>query len=237
MASRDWNYGKRLTLCCYLVVFVATVVMGLYVSRVVYAATVPVGFTDSLVVNGLVNPTAMEFAPDGRLFVCEQGGALRVIKNGTLLSSPFLSITVNSSGERGLLGVAFDPDFAINHFVYIYYTVATLPIHNRISRFTASGDVAVPGSEDVILELDNLSSATNHNGGAIHFGPDGNLYVAVGDNANGNNAQSLTTLHGKMLRIRSDGSFPSDNPFFNETTLNNKAIWALGLRNPFTFSI
>ena len=236
MSLRDWQYRERLALCCYLVLFVAVLFVGLYASRVAHAATVPGGFTDSLVANGLASPTAMEFAPDGRLFVCEQGGTLRVIKNGALLTTPFLTVTVNSSGERGLLGVAFDPNFAINQFVYIYYTATTPTIHNRISRFTASGDVAVPGSETVVLELDNLSSATNHNGGAIHFGLDGKLYVAVGDNANGNNAQSLSTLHGKMLRIFSNGGIPSDNPFFNQTTGNNRAIWALGLRNPFTFS-
>lgn len=102
----------------------------------------------SEVASGLTNPTAMAFAPDGRLFVCEQGGQLRVIKNGTLLSTPFLNLTVDASGERGLLGVAFDPNFATNRFLYVYYTVRT-PAHNRVSRFTANGDVAVAGSETV----------------------------------------------------------------------------------------
>ena len=114
-----------------------------------------------------------------------------MIKNGALLATPFLTVSVNSAGERGLLGVAFDPNFAVNQFVYVYYTTASAPIHNRVSRFTAMGDVAAAGSEVVILELENLSSATNHNGGAIHFGPDGKLYVAVGDNANGANSQTL----------------------------------------------
>jgi len=109
----------------------------------------------------------MAFAPDGRLFVCQQGGQLRVIKTGSLLSTPFVSLTVESSGERGLLGIAFDPNFATNNYIYLYYTVSTSPNHNRISRFTAAGDTAVPGSEAVILELDNLSSATNLNGGAL----------------------------------------------------------------------
>jgi glucose/arabinose dehydrogenase len=178
----------------------------------------------------------MAFAPDGRLFVCQQGGQLRVIKNGSLLSTPFVSLTVDSSGERGLLGIAFDPNFATNHYLYVYYTVATSPIHNRVSRFTAAGDTAVPGSEAIILELDNLSSATNHNGGAIHFGPDGKLYIGVGENANGANSQTLSNLLGKMLRINADGTIPTNNPFYNTTTGNNRAIWALGLRNPFTFA-
>jgi glucose/arabinose dehydrogenase len=200
------------------------------------AATLPGGFTENLVASGISSPTAMSFAPDGRLFVCQQGGQLRVIKNGALLAAPFLTVTVDSSGERGLLGVAFDPNFATNQFVYIYYTVPGTPAHNRVSRFTASGDVAAPGSEVIILELNNLSSATNHNGGAIHFGPDEKLYIAVGDNANGSNAQTLNNLLGKMLRINANGTIPNDNPFFNQATGNNRAIWTRGLRNPYTFA-
>jgi glucose/arabinose dehydrogenase len=200
------------------------------------AATLPTGFTETLIASGIASPTAMQFAPDGRLFVAEQGGRLRVIKDGALLPTPFLTLTVSSSGERGLLGVAFDPNFAVNRFVYVYYTATTPAIHNRISRFTANGDVAVAGSEVILLELNNLSSATNHNGGALAFGPDGKLYAAVGENANGNNAQVFTNLLGKMLRINADGSIPTDNPFFATTTGANRAIWALGLRNPFTFA-
>src|SRR5262245_29514069 len=198
-------------------------------------ATLPSGFTESLIASGLNNPTAMQFAPDGRLFVCEQGGRLRVIKNGSLLSTPFVTVTVSSTGERGLLGVAFDPDFAVNQFVYIYYTATTPAIHNRVSRFTASGDVAATGSEVVLMDLENLS-ATNHNGGALAFGPDEKLYVAVGENAVASNAQSLSNRLGKVLRLNRDGSIPTDNPFFTTATGLNRAIWALGLRNPFTFA-
>jgi glucose/arabinose dehydrogenase len=199
------------------------------------AATVPAGFVDTLVAGSLNRPTAMALAPDGRLFVCEQGGTLRVIKNNALLSTPFVSLTVSSLGERGLLGVAFDPNFAANQFVYVYYTATTPTIHNRVSRFTASGDVAVAGSEIMLLDLETLS-AVNHNGGAIHFGPDGKLYVGVGENAVGSNAQSLNNRLGKMLRINADGSIPADNPFFTTASGVNRAIWALGLRNPFTFA-
>jgi glucose/arabinose dehydrogenase len=87
------------------------------------AATLPPGFTESVIASGISNPTAMDFAPDGRLFVCQQNGQLRIIKNDTLLAAPFLTVTTDPTGERGLLGVAFDPDFANNHMVYIYYTV------------------------------------------------------------------------------------------------------------------
>jgi glucose/arabinose dehydrogenase len=213
------------------------VVGGITASAEPAAAGVPPAFTDTLVAGGLSAPTAMAIAPDGRTFVAEQGGRLRVIANGSLLATPFLTVSTTATGERGLLGVTFDPDFATNRYVYVYYTATSPAVHNRLSRFTANGNVAVPGSERILLELDNLSSATNHNGGAIHFGPDGKLYVAVGENAAPSNAQSLTNLLGKMLRINSDGSIPSDNPFVNSTTGRNRAIWALGLRNPFTFSI
>src|SRR5439155_10767598 len=105
------------------------------------ATGLPAGFQDVTVVSGLSNPTAMEFAPDGRLFVAQQGGQLRVIKNGALLGTPFVTLTVNSSGERGLLGVTFDPNFSSNQYVYVFYTATSPSTHNRISRFTASGDV------------------------------------------------------------------------------------------------
>ena len=205
------------------------------------AATLPPNFARSQVVGGLASPTAMEFAPDGRLFVAEQRGTLRVVKSGANLAT-FLDISgrVDSAGERGLLGLAFDPAFSNNHYVYLYYTqraTGTTPAHNRVIRVTARGDRAVAGSKKLILRLDNLSSATNHNGGAIHFGEDGKLYVAVGDNANGENAQSLRNLKGKILRINKDGTIPRDNPFYKRATGTNRAIWALGLRNPFSFAI
>jgi glucose/arabinose dehydrogenase len=200
-------------------------------------ATLPPGFTETPIASGLANPTAFDLAPDGRIFITEQGGTVRIFRDGTLLPTPFLSLNVDSAGERGLLGIAFDPNFAANHFVYVYYTVPAAPEHNRVSRFTANGDVAVPGSEVVLLDLNPLSTATNHNGGAIHFGTDGKLYIGVGENANGANSQSLDTLLGKMLRINPDGSIPGDNPFFTTASGVNRAIWALGLRNPFTFAV
>ena len=208
-----------------------------------HAATLPVGFTESQWGSALPSAaTSMAFAPDGRLFVCLQSGQVRVItENGVLLPNPFISLSVDSNGERGLLGVAFDPNFESNHFVYIYYTMPGSPAHNRISRFRANGNVAVPNSEFVLVNLDPLSNATNHNGGAIHFGPDGKLYAGVGENANGANSQSLSNRLGKILRINSNGSIPSDNPttfpgIAGSTTGPNRAIWAVGLRNPFTFA-
>src|SRR5262249_6841757 len=147
---------------------------------------------------GFSSPTSMDVAPDGRIFVCQQTGTLKLIKNDVLQSTPVLTVTVDSNGERGLLGVVVDPNFTQNNYIYIYYTVPS-PAHNRVSRFTMNGDVA--SGEVVLLDLDNLSTATNHNGGALHFGSDGKLYIAVGDNANGSNSQSFVILFGKILRI------------------------------------
>lgn len=208
------------------------------------AATLPTDFTETQFASGFTNPTAMAFAPDGRLFVCQQGGQLRVVKNDALLTTPFVSLTVDSNGERGLLGVAFDPNFATNNFVYVYYTATTPQVHNRVSRFTASvanPDLAQAGSEVVLLDLTNLSGSTSHNGGAIHFGPDGKLYIAVGENENAANSQTIGNLLGKILRVNSDGTLPADNPttfpgIAGSPTGINRAIWSVGLRNPFTFS-
>ena len=143
----------------------------------------------------------MEFAPDGRLFVSQQGGRLRVIKNGVLLSTPFVTVSVDSTGDRGLIGIAFDPAFSTNHFVYVYYTSPTPVPHNRVSRFTANGDVAVAGSEKILIELPDLGTATMHNGGvdslrrrrqAVHRDRRQRATAPL--------AQSMTNLLGKMLR-------------------------------------
>lgn len=217
-----------------------TTVLGAPASAV--AANLLAGFTETTVASGLSRPTAMALAPDGRIFICEQGGTLRVVENGKLLATPFVTLNVDSGGERGLLGVAFDPEFGTTGFVYVYYTVPGSPAHNRVSRFTASGNVALPGSEHTILELESLSlTALNHNGGAIHFGPDGKLYVAVGENAKTDNSQTLTNRLGKILRVNRDGSIPNDNPAAFDGIVgtpqgDNRAIWAVGLRNPFTFA-
>lgn len=192
------------------------------------------GFFETPVASGFSGPTAMEFAPDGRLFVAEQEGKLWVVDNGVRVEQPFLSLNVDSSGERGLLGIAFDPDFANNDFLYVYYTTADSPIHNRVSRFTADGNSVVPGSEVPLLDLEDLG-ATNHNGGAIHFGTDGKLYVGVGENAVPANSQSTENRLGKLLRINSDGSIPADNPSLGSGI--NQSIWAMGLRNPYTFAV
>lgn len=196
----------------------------------------PAGFTATDYVAVGQRLTAMAWSPDGRLFISEKAGPLRVVKNGALLAQPFSTLSVDSASERGLLGIAFDPAFTTNRHVYIYYTYSATQ-KNRVSRLTASAtnpDVAQAGSELVIL--DNIpSDAGNHNGGAIHFGPDGKLYVAVGDSGFGPNSQDLAILAGKMLRINSDGTVPADNPFVGQAG-KRAEIWASGLRNPYTFA-
>ena len=200
--------------------------------------SLPAGFAATTVASGLRAPTAMAAAADGRFFVCEQAGNLSVVKNGQLLADPFVSLRVNFAGERGLIGVALDPNFAANHYVYVYYTVPGrhgVAAHNRVSRFTESADRAVKHSEQILLDITPLSAATNHNGGSLAFGPDGKLYIGIGDNNNGANAQDPTNLLGKILRINSDGSIPADNPLRRAKGLN-RSIWAIGLRNPFSLA-
>lgn len=200
----------------------------------------PAGFTRATFVGGLSSATAFAQAPDGRFFVAEQGGALRVVSGGTLLATPFISLAVDSPGERGLLGVALHPQFASNRWIYLYHTTTEGGTHNRISRFTADAgnpNLVQAGSEQRIADLPALSGAQNHNGGAMHFGLDGKLYVAVGDNADSSKAPDLNDPFGKMLRFNDDGSIPSDNPFYQAPPTLVDAIWARGLRNPFTFSV
>jgi glucose/arabinose dehydrogenase len=208
--------------------------------------TLPGGFVRTQIAE--VNAaTRMAFAPDGRIFVAEISGRLRVIKNGALLSTPFVTINVAGGGsERGLTGLVLDPNFATNHYIYLYYTAPTPTIHSRVSRFTADGDVAVAGSEHVIIDLDTQTAGI-HNGGAMKFWHDGTLFITTGENTTPPNAQNLGNLLGKVLRIdvRSDEfpddphrnySIPSTNPFRN-TSGARPEIWAYGLRNPWSMAV
>lgn len=212
------------------------------------------------VVTGLTSPTDITHAGDERIFVAEQYGRLRVIdESGTLLSTPFLNLSgqVNTNGsEMGVLGLTFHPNYASNGYFYVNYTVDN-PRRTRISRFTVSdGDpnVADLGSELVILEFSQPD--TNHNGGAIHFGPDGYLYIATGDGGGQGDpssyGQNNSVLLSKLLRIDVDGStgstpecnsaagtnyrIPANNPFADGAGGNCDEIWATGLRNPWRFS-
>jgi uncharacterized repeat protein (TIGR03806 family) len=218
--------------------------IALIVPTLAHAADreMPAGFSWTEVASGFTGATALAVAPDGRAFVCEQTGALRLVKDGKLLKAPFLRVEVDSWWERGLIGVALDPDFAKNGFVYVCYVAKAPYPHHKISRFTARGDVAQGGSEVVLVEGDNQDPIGGeypfgHQGGAIHFGADGKLYVGFGEQAVGWPAQRMDMLQGKLLRINPDGSIPADNPFIATTKGKYRAIWALGCRNPFTFAV
>lgn len=215
------------------------IVFGVALILAASTATSQDGFVVTNAVSSLAGPTCMAFAPDGRLFVGEKGGTIKVFQNGSLIAN-FATIACSSNNERGVLGLALDPNFATNRFVYVYYTTNGSSLNapptpkNRVSRFTEAGNQAVPGSETILL--DNIpSDAGNHNAGCIRFGLDGKLYIATGDGgSNPALSQSLTSLAGKLLRINSDGTIPSDNPFIGGS--NRGEIWAYGFRNPFRFS-
>jgi glucose/arabinose dehydrogenase len=195
-------------------------------------AAPPADFQTSLVVgDGLDGPSGFEIAPDGRIFILERSGKIKIVKNGELLPTPFADLPSEDTGDRGLIGIAFDPDFGVsNHWVYFYYTGHDLL--NHLVRFNAAEDVGTDGP----FELFRTSSPSHllHVGGSIRFGPDGKLYFAVGDNGNGTLAQELDNPHGKILRINKDGSIPPDNPFAGQPG-KLEAIWAYGFRNPWRF--
>ncbi|MHC4607783.1 MAG: PQQ-dependent sugar dehydrogenase [Planctomycetota bacterium] len=212
--------------------------------------------------SGLVRPTVIRNAGDDRLFVTEKPGRIRIVgSDGTVVPTPFLDIGASvheGAQEQGLLGLAFHPSYASNGYFYVYYTIEPMSglDRSRISRFSVSGDpdVADPASEVVLLEFEQPFS--NHNGGDIHFGPDGYLYIASGDGGSGgdpqNNAQTTSNLLGKLLRIDVDGGggapdcdltgggnygVPTDNAFSDGSGGQGcDEIWALGLRNPWRFS-
>jgi glucose/arabinose dehydrogenase len=194
------------------------------------------GFTETVVADSLDSPVSMAIAPDGRVFVCEQGGRLRVIKAGRLLKKPFVTVPTKPIEEEGLLGVAFDPAFARTRHVYATYTSYTPTRHNVIARFTASGDTALAGSEYIVYEFDT-HGAHQHVGGALRFGRDGMLYASSGECGDGSLSHSLASTAGKILRVRSDGSIPGDNPFPTETRGRHGAIYARGFRNAFAFDV
>lgn len=202
----------------------------------VLCASLPTGFIEKRLATDL-NPTNITLDPDGRVIICEKNGNIRIIKNGTLLGTSFLKINgVDSYNERGLETLVFDPDFATQPYVYVYYTTTINGTHNRISRFEVIGDTAKSSSEQVILELDNFTGGV-HNGGQLLFKQDKTLIITTGDHQNAKNAQRFTSLHGKILRINRDGSIPEDNPFYNSLSGKYRSIYALGFRNPFKASI
>lgn len=202
----------------------------------------PDGFQVQTIATGLTGVTALETTSDGRVLICEQTGMLRVVRDDKLLAAPALTLPVEAFWERGLIGVTIDPDFPRTPHVYVCYVAKAPYPHHRISRFTMHGDTADPASETLLLEGDDQRKLggnlpAGHQGGALHFGPDGKLYIAIGEQTAGAPSQKLDTFQGKLLRINPDGSIPDDNPFASQTAGKYRAIWAVGLRNPFTFAI
>lgn len=192
-------------------------------------------------VSGFASPTSITHAGDDRLFVTQRGGLIRIVEsNGSVQPTPFLTVTnLSSGGERGLLGLAFHPNYQENGYFYVNYT-NTGDGNTIIARYQVSSDnpnIANPNSRTILLTINQPYS--NHNGGSLAFGPDGYLYIGMGDGGSGGDPQNLSqnmgSLLGKMLRIDVDGTsethygIPTTNPFENE-------IWALGLRNPWKFS-
>ena len=214
-----------------LLTILALLALGL-VSAPSAVAAPPEDFQTSLVIgDGLNGPSGFEIAPDGRIFILERAGKIKIVKNGELLATLFADLPSEDTGDRGLIGIAFDPEFGdSNHYVYFYYTGHDLL--NHLVRFNASDDVGTDGP----YELFRTSSPSEllHVGGSIRFGPDGKLYFAVGDNGDGSKAQDLRNPHGKILRINKDGSIPADNPFAGQSGKLG-AIWAYGFRNPWRF--
>jgi glucose/arabinose dehydrogenase len=229
------------------------------------AATVPTGFTETLISNGFFSPSGMAFAADGRLFVGEQKGRIRVMRNDTLLSTPVmnLQLKVDYNVERGFQGLVLDPNFLVNGYMYVFYT-ANGPTANtsrmRLSRFTVVNNLADTAQETILFELPTLparasfacqnvdcngtnsglgstTQAVWHMGGALDFGTDGKIYVGVGEHEVTSTSQQMTSLFGKMLRLNPDGSIPTDNPFYNTATGDNRAIFAIGMRNPYTMAV
>ena len=205
--------------------------------------TVPVGL--EAVVSGLAFPLYLTApAGDARLFIVEKGGAIRIVKDGALLPTPFLDLTgrVASGSEQGLLGLAFDPAYAGNgRFVVHYSDVSGNTVLSLFHVSAGDPDQADPASETVLLTVEQPFA--NHNGGQILFGPDGMLYLGLGDGGGGGDpggrGQAVTDLLGDILRLDvSDGTtytIPPDNPFVGRTDARAE-IWSYGLRNPWRFS-
>ncbi|MDB4949070.1 MAG: glucose/sorbosone dehydrogenase [Gemmatimonadetes bacterium] len=202
------------------------------------------GFRLVEVASGLSSPLYLT-APSGdaRLFVVEQPGRIRIVKNGQLLPTPFLDITdrVGSGGERGLLGLAFHPRYAANGFLYVDYTDRNGDTRIERYRVSADADRADPASAHLVLGI--AQPFANHNGGQVAFGPDGRLYVGMGDGGSGGdpmgNGQNPNALLGKLLRLDVDAAdpyaVPADNPFAGQAGKRGE-IWATGMRNPWRFS-
>ena len=243
--------GKRLVVGCVAALTLSCLAVGGggLGAAVANAEGVPRdGYSLSLVADGIGEPDALREAPDGRLFLLQQTGKVRIVQHGRLLRHPALVMDpanlVSLKNSAGLISIAFPPGFAdaAHKRVYLLYThtaTADYPyVHNVVSRWTIDGNVIDPTSEKIVIHLDPLVTdtggfATSHYGGDMEFGPDGKLYVTAGDLYVASNGQRLDTRNGKVLRYNRDGSIPHSNPFYRTLTGENRSIWDYGFRNPF----
>lgn len=194
----------------------------------------PAGFVKSTVATGFDEPTVLEFLPDGRILVGERRGVVKMIKNGALLTEPAFTANANfQGGERGLSGIAVDPNFATNSYVYLFYTNSEP--RDVVDRYTMGGDKLIRTSQFRIWS--GLAPAgLYHHGGVVRFGADGKLYIATGDQFDSSTSQNFGLPYGKLLRLEPDGAIPSDNPFVGQGGVLPE-IYAAGLRNPFRMSV
>ena len=197
------------------------------------ATTLPPGFQETVLLGNIFELTSFEWTPNGDLWIITKSGGVRVLRAGATQTTNIASINVYSAGECGLLGLAVDPAFATNQFLYFYYTVPSNPPHNRVSRFQVVGNTLQ--SETVLLNGPDLVSDF-HQSGNVMFGLDGLIYISMGDNELGAVAQNKNTMLGKILRIAPDGSIPPGNPFVGDPNARPE-VWAMGFRNPWRFSI
>ena len=179
-----------------------------------------------VVARGLIAPWAIDLASDGRFFLTERDGRIRIIKDGALEPTPWATFTVASrpNDEGGLLGIALDREFPANGYAYVYYTYFTSG-GRRQNRLVRMREQDGKGVVDKVL-LDGIAGADLHDGGRVKIGPDGKLYVTVGEAGNASLAQDLGSPNGKILRLERDGSIPSDNPFAGSP------VWSYGHRHP-----
>ena len=214
-----FNHSKKNCFEIFLIICISLIYLGSF--NYVYGQEFE-NYKVETVAENLEVPWAIEFAPDGRIFFTERGGNLRVIEDGQLNPEPVTILNVGTV-EGGLLGLALDPNFEQNHFLYLYYTYFEFPLtFNKVVRYTENNNSL---SEELIL-IDKIPGAVVHDGGRLKFGPDEKLYVTTGDATNADSAQDLNSLAGKILRINSDGTVPSDNPF------SDSPVFSYGHRNP-----
>jgi glucose/arabinose dehydrogenase len=220
----------------HLSIWMLAIVALLRIGAAAEAQTVPEGYSFETIASGFNNATCMAQTPDGRILIARQSGEVLVWKEGALLSEPMHTFLVSGLGEKGLLGLAIDPDFVSNGYIYVYITTPSPDSRGKLKRITVppGNDVSLAESEVEVFDLGAASGI--HLGGEVQFGIDGKLYVALGDHAGSANSQSLSSIFGKILRLNADGTIPEDNPFYGTAEDDNRAIWALGLRNPFTFA-